>query len=84
MIKLSRDSWGGQRNDHAFAVKVVDGGVNCAIEVGDVSEGLVGQLICLQIVPDNPMSFSSGLYFGSHYRSVGQAPGVCLVWSSLT
>ena len=50
---LSRDSWVGQRNGHAFAVKVADGGVNGVVEFDDVSEGLVGQLIRLQIVPDD-------------------------------
>ena len=50
---LSRDSWVGQRNGHAFAVKVADGGVNDVVEFDDVSEGLVGQLIRLQIVPDD-------------------------------
>ena len=44
---LSRDSWVGQRNGHAFAVKVADGGVNGVVEFDDVSEGLVGQLIRL-------------------------------------
>jgi hypothetical protein len=52
-VYLSRDSWLGQRTDHALAVKVFDGGVNGPIEFGDASEGLMVQLICLQIVPDD-------------------------------
>jgi hypothetical protein len=50
---LSRDSWLGQRNNHALAIKVFDGGVSGPIESGDISEGLMGQLICLHMVPND-------------------------------
>ena len=50
---LSRDSWLDQRIDHSLVVKVFDGCMDGLIEVGDAREGLMGQLICLQIVPND-------------------------------
>jgi AraC-like DNA-binding protein len=51
--KLSRDSRLGQRNDCTLAVQVFDCLVNGAIEFGDVSEGLMSQIVRLQVVPDD-------------------------------
>jgi hypothetical protein len=50
---LSRDSRLGQRNDCTLAVQVFDCLVNGAIESGDVSEGLMSQIVRLQVVPDD-------------------------------
>ena len=53
LLHLSRDSRLGQRNDCTLAVQVFDCLVNGAIESGDVSEGLMSQIVRLQVVPDD-------------------------------
>jgi hypothetical protein len=42
---LSRDSWFGQRNVHALAVKVFDGLVDGPLELGDASECQMSQVV---------------------------------------
>ena len=53
MRSLSRDSRLGQRDDHALTVEIVDGGVDGLVESGDVGEGLVGEVMRLEVVPDH-------------------------------
>src|ERR1700734_303960 len=50
---LSRDSWLGQRNDHALTVKVCNGCMDGFVECGAVGEGLMSEVMRLEIVPDH-------------------------------
>ena len=50
---LSRDSQVGQRNDHALTVEVFDGCVDGLVERGDVGKGLMGEVMRLEVVPDD-------------------------------
>jgi hypothetical protein len=51
--QLSRESDVDQRFGAALVVQIVDGGVDGPVEGGGVGEGLVGQMMRLEIVPDN-------------------------------
>ena len=53
LLRLSRDSQLGQRNDRTLAVQIFDCLVNGTIEFGDASECLMSQVVCLQVVPDD-------------------------------
>src|SRR5437868_206367 len=61
---LSRDSRLGQRDDHALTVEIVDGGVDGLVESGDVGEGLVGEVMRLEVVPDHLDVVEFGRVFG--------------------
>ena len=50
---LSRDSAIDQRFDGALPVQGLHGGVDAAIESSGVGEGLVGEMMRFEIVPDN-------------------------------
>ena len=43
----------GQRDDDALEVKIFDRGVDGLIQCGDVREGLMGQVLRLQVVPND-------------------------------
>ena len=64
--QLSRDSLNDQRIDSSLQVQGSHGCVDCAVEGVGISEGLMCQMVRLEIVPDTSMSLSSGAYFGSH------------------
>ena len=49
---LSRDSWHGQRIGDALAVEIDDGVMDGLVEGGEVCEGLVGEVMGLEIAPD--------------------------------
>jgi hypothetical protein len=49
---LSRDSWLGQRNDHALEVKGFDSGMDGLVECIDAGEGLMSEVLRLQSVAD--------------------------------
>src|SRR5215217_8199207 len=51
---LSSDSWADQRMAHALTVEFSDGVVNALIQIVGGGEGLMGQLMTLQITP-NPL-----------------------------
>ena len=51
--KLSRDSLNDQRIDGSLPVQGSHGCVDCAVEGVGISEGLMGQMARLEIVPDN-------------------------------
>jgi hypothetical protein len=50
---LSRDSLNDQRIDSSLPVQGSHGCVDCAVEGVGISEGLMGQMARLEIVPDN-------------------------------
>jgi len=50
---LSRDSLNDQRIDSSLPVQGSHGCVDCAVEGVGISEGLMGQMACFEIVPDN-------------------------------
>ena len=50
---LSRDSRLGQRNEHALAVEIVNGCVDGVVECSDIGEGLMGEVMGLEVVPDH-------------------------------
>jgi len=50
---LSRDSWLGQRDGHAFSVEIADGGVDGLVECVAVGEGLVSEVMRLEVMPDD-------------------------------
>src|ERR1700690_2725802 len=52
-VSLSRDSLNDQRIDSSLPVQGSHGCVDCAVEDVGISEGLMGQMACLEIVPDN-------------------------------
>ena len=52
-LGLSRDSWLGQRDDHALTVKVYNGCMDGFVECGAVGEGLMSEVMRLEIVPDH-------------------------------
>src|SRR5208283_3042953 len=52
-IRLSRDSRLVQRNGHALTVEIVDGCVDGHVECSDIGEGLMGEMMGLQVVPDH-------------------------------
>ncbi len=49
---LSRDSWHGERIGDALAVEIDDGVMDGLVEGGEVCEGLVGEVMGLEIAPD--------------------------------
>ncbi len=51
--KLSRDFLNDQRIDSSLPVQGSHGCVDCAVEDVGISEGLMGQMARLEIVPDN-------------------------------
>ena len=53
VARLSRDSLNDQRIDSSLPVQGSHGCVDCAVEGVGISEGLMGQMACLEIVPDN-------------------------------
>src|SRR5208337_3978538 len=61
---LSRDSLLGQRNGHAFTVEVFDGRVDGFVECGDVGEGLMGEMMRLEVMPDDFDVVEFGRVFG--------------------
>ena len=63
---LSRDSLNDQRIDSSLPVQGSHGCVDCAVEDVGISEGLMGQMARLEIVPDNLDVVEFGSYFGSH------------------
>ena len=63
-VGLSRNSRLGQRNGHALAVEVVDGVVDGLVERGDVGEGLVGEMMRLEVAPDRLDVVEFGRVFG--------------------
>ena len=50
---LSRNSLNDQRIDSSLPVQGSHGCVDCAVEGVGISEGLMGQMACFEIVPDN-------------------------------
>jgi hypothetical protein len=52
---LGRDSLLDQRIDVSLDVQGVDGGVDGSVESLDIGEGLVGQMMRFEIVPDNTL-----------------------------
>ena len=52
VLSLSKDSWLGQRKGRAFGVQRGDGLVNLLVERVRVSEGLMRQMMRLEIAPD--------------------------------
>jgi hypothetical protein len=50
---LSRDSRFGQRIAHALTVEIGDRLMDSLVECGGVGEGLMGEVKCLEIVPDD-------------------------------
>ncbi|MGY3614113.1 hypothetical protein ACVJGD_000309 [Bradyrhizobium sp. USDA 10063] len=53
LAKLSRDSLFSQRIDVSLGVQGGYGGVDGSIESFGIGEGLVGQMMSFEIVPDN-------------------------------
>src|SRR5665213_1799121 len=51
--RLSRDSRFGQRNARALAVEIVNGCVDGLVECGDIGEGLMGEVMGLEVAPDH-------------------------------
>jgi hypothetical protein len=51
--ELSRDSRFGQRIAHSLAVEIGDRLTDSLVECGGVGEGLMGEVKCLKIVPDD-------------------------------
>ena len=72
---LSRDSCLGQRIDHSLAVQVVDGGMDRLVEGGDVREGLMGEVVRLEIVPDDLDVIEFGRVFGQPLHREPVCPG---------
>ena len=52
VVALSRDSWFGQRKRRAFGIQRGDGLVDSLVERVRVSEGLMRQMMRLEIAPD--------------------------------
>jgi hypothetical protein len=52
----------------SFVVQGLDGCVDGAVERFVVGEGVVSQIVGLEIVPDNSMSLSSGAYWATTRR----------------
>ena len=61
---LSRDSRFGQRNGHALLVEVVNGSVDGLVEVCGIGEGLMGEVMRLEIAPDGFDVVEFGSVFG--------------------
>lgn len=53
IVTLSRDSQLSQRIDHSLPIEVFDGRMDRGVERGDVGEGLMGELMRLEVVPDD-------------------------------
>src|SRR5260370_40132227 len=50
---LSRDSWLGQRKVDTLAIQIIHRLVDCAVECIAVGEGLMGEMVRLEIMPDD-------------------------------
>ena len=72
---LSRDSRLGQRIDHSLLIKVIDGRVDRLVERVDVGEGLMGEVMRLQIVPDDLDIIEFGRIFGQPLNGEPVCPG---------
>ena len=70
---LSRDSWHGQRIGDALAVEIDDGVMDGLVEGGEVREGLVGEVMGLEIAPDR-LDF---IEFGGVFRQPLDGEPVC-------
>src|SRR5579863_8509166 len=66
--ELSRDSRLGQRNEHALAVEIVNGCVDGVVECGDIGEGLMGEVMGLEVVPDHLDVVEFGRVFGQPFN----------------
>jgi hypothetical protein len=51
-VELSRDSLVGQRKVCSFPVEGIHAGMDGGIEAVGIREGLMGQMVCLEIAPD--------------------------------
>lgn len=60
----SRDSRFAQRNGHALLVEVVDGVVDGLVECCDIGEGLMGEVMRLEVAPDGFDVVEFGSVFG--------------------
>ena len=54
VLPILSNSQLGQRNGHALTVEVFDGCVDGLVERGDVGEGLMGEVMGLEVAPDRP------------------------------
>jgi len=68
-----RDSWHGERIGDALAVEIDDGVMDGLVEGGEVYEGLVGEVMGLEIAPDR-LDF---IEFGGVFRQPLDGEPVC-------
>jgi transposase len=73
--RLSRDSRLSQRIDHSLLIKVIDGRVDRLVERVDVGEGLMGEVMRFQIVPDDLDIIEFGRVFGQPLNGEPVCPG---------
>jgi hypothetical protein len=66
-VMLSRDSRPGQRIGDALSVEFGDGAVNGLVECGGVGEGLVGEVMGLEVAPDPLDIVEFGGVFGQPF-----------------
>ena len=52
-LYLSRDSWLGQRKGDTLVIQIIYRLVDCAVECIAVGEGLMGEMVRLEIMPDD-------------------------------
>src|ERR1700704_530349 len=50
---LSRDSWLAQRKGDTLVIQIIHRLVDCAVECIAVGEGLMGEMVRLEIMPDD-------------------------------
>ena len=72
---LSRDSRLGQRIDHSLLIKVIDGCMDRLVERGDIREGLMGEVVRLEIVPNDLNIIEFGRVFGQPLNGEPVCPG---------
>jgi hypothetical protein len=72
---LSRDSRLGQRIDHSLLIKVFDGRMDCLVECVDVGECLMGEVMRLQVVPDDLDIIEFGRVFWQPLNGEPVCPG---------
>ena len=53
LLSLSRDSWLGQRKGDTLVIQIIHRLVDCAVECIAVGEGLMGEMVRLEIMPDD-------------------------------
>jgi hypothetical protein len=61
--------------DHSLPVEFLDGGMDRLVERGEIGEGLMGEVMRLEIVPDDLDVIEFGRVFGQPFDCEPVCPG---------